>query len=249
MGAKVMRGNRGLMVSLLVGGAAVFAPVAHAGPCDVAQVQATTQSRKTQDVVKSTGWGAIAGGLAGGIIGNNVGEGDAQTGAAIGAVLGGAGGFLVGQEAANRRERFETESAYLECQIETANKSLAAQQSQIDIAKAELAATLQEVAELNVRAAAGNATTRELRAKRQSLKEDLERYDVQLTDMNKQLAFYAQLEAGGGNTASDDPQVLAMRRQELSGTRLLLEAKYNELNQIRDETQLAMNSVATKNSG
>lgn len=244
-----MRGNRSLVVSLLVIGAAIAAPVAHAGPCDVAQVQATTQSRKTQDVVKSTGWGAFAGGLAGAVIGNNIGEGDAQTGAALGALVGGGAGYIVGQEAAKRRDRFETESAYLECQIETANKTLAAQQSQIDIAKAELAATQQEVADLNARAAAGKATARELRAKRQALKEDLERYDVQLTDMNKQLAFYAELETGGGSTASDDPQVLAMRRQELSGTRVLLEARYNELNQIRDETQLAMNSVATKNSG
>ena len=225
-------------LSLFCSSALIVAP-AYGQACEpLSRKGQSTGLSFNADVGKTTAVGAAAGGLLGAFVGNNSGKGDAQQGALIGAALGRAIGFGVGQVASKRRKAFQSESAYLDCEIETARTMIAEKDASLAAADAELAATEAEVDAAVAANNAGQAQAESLAALRSKIATRLEQQKAGLETAQKEIDYFDSVlkqKAGRG----EDADALAVRKQSLMTEREALSVRYTELARINSSTQMA----------
>ncbi len=98
----------------------------------------------TDDILISTGTGAVVGGVLGYIKGG-------EKGAYIGAALGALGGFAVGNIAAERRKDYATESDFLDAEIASANTAVSTKEAQLAQLDAQIVSNKREITGLEQR--------------------------------------------------------------------------------------------------
>ncbi|MBI1187442.1 MAG: glycine zipper 2TM domain-containing protein [Alphaproteobacteria bacterium] len=219
---------------------------ASAGPCDALANNPEQASGISfgGDAVVSTVTGAILGAALGAVIGNNTGSGDARRGAVTGAVVGAGAGFLLGQVAAQRRQAFQSQSAYLDCEIEASTQLLAQRDAEVLAAQQQLEISQREVAEMQARIQADTATRNEIRALRNRLNAEVRGIDQQIANCQREMDYMqhvSELPPEGG-----DAQTLQVQRQQLAARRAELQTRFDELNRVKQETQMASNSLRNR---
>jgi hypothetical protein len=227
------------------------APKAVAAQSDCAPLLATGQTKgiKFGKDAKKTGLiGAIGGAVVGGIFALSTSDdenktGDVAQGVAIGAAVGGAVGVGIGQIAEKRRAAFESESAYLACEINYADEELALREKQVAAAELELAAAKSEAEVLRAKIAANQAKAKELRALSNSWKKKIEQLDRELEAWDQQIQYFNALASRTEAAPGESTKALAKRRQELARKKGALQTQYNRLAGIRDEYIVQRNVV------
>lgn len=198
---------------------------------------------------KKTGlFGAVVGAAAGAFIAARKSKdkdktGDIAQGVAIGAAAGGAIGVGIGQIAENRRAAFESESAYLDCEISYAEQELAEREEQTLAAEQDLAEAKAEADDLRARIAANEAKNKELKKLRKRWKKKIEKYDADLAAWQEQIDYLDLLAKREASTSSDSVKALAKRRQALAAKKGELQDRYNRLAFVRDEFVVQSNAL------
>jgi uncharacterized protein (DUF3084 family) len=201
-----------------------------------------------KDAKKTGLFGAILGGVAGAVIAATTSNdrnkaGDMAQGAAIGAALGGAVGVGIGQIAENRRAAFESESAYLACEISYAEEELARRELQAVAAEQDLAAAISEAAALRADIAANQAKAKELKALSSKWKKKIEQYDADLDAWKQQIEYFDTLASRTNDKPGDNSKALAKRHQELARRKGDLQTRYNRVAFVRDELIVQRNKI------
>lgn len=241
-------------VVVMIAGATPLAaaPPAQTQESACAPLLATGQSKgiKFGKDAKKTGLlGAIGGAVLGGVIALTSSDdenktGDVAQGMAIGAALGGAVGVGIGQIAEKRRAAFESESAYLACEINYAEEELALREKQVVAAELDLASAKSEAALLRAKIAANQAKAKELRMLSNSWKKKIEQYDRDLEAWGEQIQYFNALASRTEAKPGESAKALAQRRQQLARKKGDLQTRYNRLAAVRDEYIVQRNSLA-----
>lgn len=208
-----------------------------------------------KDAKKTTGIGALAGGVIGGLLGRATArEGedrDSATlkGAVIGGTLGGAAGLAVGQVAERRRSAFESESAYLDCEISNAEMLIEQRNAELEAAKAQYKATLAEIEAMNAKIAANTASKRELKALRKKIDAQIASYDAQMGECKKEIEYFELVSGRKEAGSRESPAALKRKRQQLAQKRGELQTRYSQLARLKDDTMLASSSISARGQG
>jgi archaellum component FlaC len=248
-----IRLKSGLVVVMLC-----FATPALASECEnIPQASQSKGLKFGKDTQKTTGFGAVVGGLLGGVIGlvtageeeNESGETkkdkakSAAQGAAIGAALGGVAGVGVGQVAEGRRAKFKNQSAYLDCEIESAQKAIEQRNQEIETAKKQYDAVVTEIAALNAKASARKTYRRELTALRGRLANQIAGYEMQLAGMLREIERFDGVTKNQAAVTKKASGAVIRKRQQLAQQLGELQSRYNQIARIKDDTVLAANSL------
>lgn len=197
------------------------------------------------DIAKTAITGAAIGAVLGGVIGNNVGDGDAQRGAAIGAVVGGLGGAALGKMASDRRQQYETESEFLDTEVASTQNAITTKEAQLQQAQNELSQTQTQVASLEERSRNNENVAAEAKAKSQELTQTIAAYDNSLQSYQNAINYIEEVLANSQPKPGEDPVALEAKQASLTERKTVLVAQYNQLNGIKSDTQIALNSVNT----
>lgn len=198
----------------------------------------------TQDVVKSATTGAVLGGLAGGLLGSrSKSKGDVAKNAAIGSAIGGLIGGMAGKEAADRRQEYTTQSAFLDCEINYVQGEIAHRETVISNAESERQASLAKIEEIKDLIDQNLATEQELQAIKVSLEGTVAALNSEIvltsSDIEKIDGMTPEIKPLEGESEEE----LLIRRNQLAEQRNALFAQYQGLINVRDQMMVAAASA------
>lgn len=161
-----MKMNTYKNVSLIVIAAFLF------GGCATTSQQGTG-SGSSPDQKRTKAEGAAVGALVGGVLGYALGGGNRAVGTLIGAAVGAGAGYLVGNEIAKRKQKYASEEAFLDAEIQSAQQFNQTARDYNNILRAEIADLDRTSVVLRTRYKVGSATQRDLEKKRAEIKQKL----------------------------------------------------------------------------
>ena len=158
------------IIPTLVSGSLLMGCVSNPTVNDSTEGGTVTSESTASDTQQTKTEGAVLGALLGGLIGLATGD---EKGAAIGAVLGAGIGYAVGSEVAKRKQEYATTEEFLDAEIARTAEFNETARAQHQRMKKEIAALDKETVTLQKQYRSGEASKKQLRAKRKDLEAKL----------------------------------------------------------------------------
>ncbi len=183
---------------------------------DTPEPATSTRSSGSSDATRTRTEGAAMGGLLGGLLGYALGGDNRTTSTLIGAAAGAGVGYLVGNEIAERKQKYATEEDFLNSEIASAkeyNDTATAYNDQLreDIVQLEKRTGL-----LESRYRAGMAGRDEVQAERASLKEQIASVDKVYEDLKKEYDIKVAVAAERKEAKGGDDVYVQQLEDEIS---------------------------------
>lgn len=195
------------------------------------------------DTAKTAAAGAVIGGIAGGLFGKKKNSNQTAKNAALGAVIGGVAGAAIGQVASNRRHTYQTEAAYLECEIGETNRQIADRQQKINAGRAQLSSYKNQADTLRGQHATGQANLDDIRTLRAILQSIVSDYEMTMTSMDTEIQYLQSVVDSATPMQNEDVASLEARKTELTNQVASLRTQYQTMAGLRNDTQIVMASL------
>ena len=205
------------------------------------QTKSPLETLASNDLVMSVGVGTLLGGILGYVI-------DGKDGAAKGAIVGAIAGFVAADIAKKRREKFVSESEFLDSEISSAETAISSKETQLALLEAKVHSMHQEINKLESRFKRNENISKEANIKLKELNDQIKQNEESAELYKNSIEYLDEvLKTSQSEVSATAKEKKAMQIQlfSMKKKRAKLSGQYARLNDVNEDLIQEKERLAT----